>query len=1294
MNLVDADTRALYSDEVDVGRRGSLSALFRLVPDSADVLDVGIGAGSLGRRLAQERGCRVDGVTISPEEAANSADFYRRIEVADLGAVSLDTLFAGRRYDAIICADVLEHLARPTQVLDACRQLLADRGVLLISIPNVAYVGLLGELLMGEFRYRLEGLLDRTHLRFFTRRSLLRMLDEAGWRVSHFETVTLDLPESEFRVSFDRLSPAMQRHLLAMPDGLAYQFIVRARPAASELVAGDVDLHLETDNRSDNAQAPGFTVLLYLKHGDGYDEEHKLVAQGRIGEARQRIRFTLPAQPQPLVGLRVDPADRPGFLHLIAIRIATDAGVPVWAWNGEAESLSGRVHQQVLFRTPLFAQSGSVLLLTGEDPFFELPLDAEHLRACQGGAIVEIDLAWPMSADYALFVDELGQKQRRIDTLEAEQSRLAENRNALERRAAALAAEIETAQQQEIAYQALAAERAALETERAALATEIEQMQLQMQSLSANGDALREELVATKRTAEQQRSASEASALQLDRALNRLRVVESSPLIKAASRFMPRLREAVTGASPVSVPTPHFGSAGAATDDLSTTVDVIVPVYKGLPETRLCLESVLRSSSVVPLRLIVVDDASPEPEITAYLRELKQRDVRVELIENASNVGFVASVNRAMEFSADRDVVLLNSDAEVAGDWLDRLRRPALNDSRVATVTPFSNSATICSYPKFCVDNGLPEDVTTEALDRMFAAANDGGTLEIPTAVGFCMFIRRNCLKTVGLFDTKSFGRGYGEENDFCMRARKSGWRHVMALDVFVNHTGGVSFGNEKVQRVQEAQEILARLHPEYPVLVHKFVAEDPGQTARLAVDVARLRSSGLPSVLCVLHNTGGGTERHVRELADSLDGRCNLLSLRPAQGGETVLEWLRAGEGFQLGFRLPDEYENLLMVLRSLGVRLIHYHHLLGHSPSVWGLPKSLDLPHDFTAHDFYSVCPQISLTDHNNRYCGEKGIEQCMACLQVSPPPGRVSIQTWRAGYRPLLEHARHVYAPSAETAARLRRYFPAANIVHVSHLDLAESPPAPSPTPIAEGRPLRIVVLGALSPIKGADVLEEAAIEAARRGLALEFHLLGFAYRSLQKQPKARLTVHGQYEDAELPELLAWLKADVAWFPARWPETYSYTLSACLKAGLPIVGPDFGAFPERLQARAWTWICPWDRPAKEWVDFFERIRVENFVAGKEPGTVAAREGAPSDFTYQRDYLAGLGQPASWPLLGRELLERHRPGRSAAKVSRRSKRLLLGLAVRLRNQSLLRGLVRRVPLRWQTRAKVWLST
>ncbi len=269
-------------------------------------------------------------------------------------------------------------------------------------------------------------------------------------------------------------------------------------------------------------------------------------------------------------------------------------------------------------------------------------------------------------------------------------------------------------------------------------------------------------------------------------------------------------------------------------------IDVIIPVYKGLEQTRRCVESVLANRQRAAFAPIVVDDASPEPEITSYLDALA-RDGRVELVRNERNLGFVHSVNRGMGLHPDRDVVLLNSDAEVANDWLDRLRAAGYAHDKVATATPFSNNATICSYPFEGWHEGLPGTLGLAELDRLFARTNAGLTVDIPTAVGFCMFIRRACLAEIGAFDAGRFGRGYGEENDFCMRAGKAGWRHVLAGDVFVFHEGGVSFSDERFDLIRAAGVALVAVHPEYNRMVHEFIIADPARGFRDAIDLARM---------------------------------------------------------------------------------------------------------------------------------------------------------------------------------------------------------------------------------------------------------------------------------------------------------------------------------------------------------------------------------------------------------------------------------------------------------------------
>lgn len=275
-----------------------------------------------------------------------------------------------------------------------------------------------------------------------------------------------------------------------------------------------------------------------------------------------------------------------------------------------------------------------------------------------------------------------------------------------------------------------------------------------------------------------------------------------------------------------------------------TPVDIIIPVYKGFEETRRCVESVLAAPQRAPTRVVAVDDATPERAIAAYLEGLSSQG-RITLLVNEANVGFVASVNRGMALDRSRDVILLNSDTEVANDWVDRMRECAYREGRVATVTPFSNNATICSYPFHGWQGGLPGSLGLTALDRLFATVNRHRAIDIPTAVGFCMFIRRDSLEALGLFDAQRFGRGYGEENDFSMRAAKAGWRNVLAGDVFVFHEGCVSFAGERAQLTEAATRALLEVHPDYTEKVMDFVRADPTTPLRAAVDAARIAQGG-----------------------------------------------------------------------------------------------------------------------------------------------------------------------------------------------------------------------------------------------------------------------------------------------------------------------------------------------------------------------------------------------------------------------------------------------------------------
>jgi len=646
------------------------------------------------------------------------------------------------------------------------------------------------------------------------------------------------------------------------------------------------------------------------------------------------------------------------------------------------------------------------------------------------------------------------------------------------------------------------------------------------------------------------------------------------------------------------------------------TVDIIIPVYKGEAETRRCLESVLGARHATAAEVVVIDDASPEPSLSRWIAQLAQSG-RLTLIVHEANRGFVASVNEGMALHPDRDVVLLNSDTEVADGWIDRLVAHAARDPRIGTATPFSNNATICSYPRPLDPNAIPRVESTASLDAVFAEANAGMNVDLPTGVGFCLFIARRCLAGIGAFDVERYGHGYGEEVDFCMRAARAGFRNVAAADVFVRHVGEVSFGDSGLGRRAEAQALVDRLHPEFQPALRRFLDADPLLPARRRADLARLARSPRPRLLLVTHAFGGGVGRHVEWLARRAGDDCEVLVLQPGETSPVtrslyaLLRWANRGEALRAWFRQADEWPRLVEVLRAIGISRVHLHHVHGLPREVLSLPQALDAPCDITFHDYYAVCPQYHLVDGGGRYCGEPDGD-CRRCEDLAPAQWRMSIPEWREAFRDFVSRAEHAIAPSRDCAERMARYFPAVKPVIAGHPDAADGPARAS---------IRVIVPGALSPEKGLALLEACAREAARSSRPLHFVVAGFLAQPLPLWPELPLEVAGEYPEGRLPERLAALGGDVVFFPAQCPETFSYTLGDAIASGLPIVATNLGALPERLEGVAQATVLQWDaEPAR----FNEALQ----AAARAAPAIAlrARPNGGTGF-YETRYLRAVG-------------------------------------------------------------------
>ncbi|MFA5810310.1 MAG: class I SAM-dependent methyltransferase [Thermoleophilia bacterium] len=220
------------SEEIDITNSGdSLALIARQVGEGSEVLELGVATGYFSRFLTERLGCKVDGVEIDPIMAEEARPQCRSLVVADLNEARLADHFPRASYDLLICADVLEHLADPRDILRQAEEMLRPGGMVIMSIPNVAYIGLVLGLLEGEFEYRGEGILDRTHRHFFSRRKLLELLKSSGYEAVQVEPVHLPLEQSEFFERLDHMSLPLTRYLLSRPDADVYQYVVAAKPA-------------------------------------------------------------------------------------------------------------------------------------------------------------------------------------------------------------------------------------------------------------------------------------------------------------------------------------------------------------------------------------------------------------------------------------------------------------------------------------------------------------------------------------------------------------------------------------------------------------------------------------------------------------------------------------------------------------------------------------------------------------------------------------------------------------------------------------------------------------------------------------------------------------------------------------------------------------------------------------------------------------------------------------------------------------------------------------------------------
>ena len=596
-------------------------------------------------------------------------------------------------------------------------------------------------------------------------------------------------------------------------------------------------------------------------------------------------------------------------------------------------------------------------------------------------------------------------------------------------------------------------------------------------------------------------------------------------------------------------------------------VDVIVPVYNGLEYFDALFSGIEKTK--VPYRLIIVNDKSPDPEVGKYLEKYAAEHDNVVLLNNETNMGFLPSVNRALKM-AENHVALVNTDVEVPEEWLERLMLPIFAKEKIATTTPFTTCGTICSFPDFCRDNKLFEGMPLWEIDDEFRMIRPQYP-SMPTGVGFCMGMNLKAIREVGLLDEENFGKGYGEENDWCQRAIAAGYENVHVDNLFVYHKHGGSFPSEEKQRLlKEHSDALLRKHPDYNKDTADYCRRDPLRPVRLYVEMKLLNKKlDVPTIVAFDHDLGGGATAYLvekrrlalREGYRFVTIRYNIVSNR--------FYFTYQYKQYEMEFFANDLETALgeLMRVDEIWINeLVTYQNLYGTLERILRLKREQGAKLLMLLHDFFALCPAVNLIDAEGKYCGVPSCEVCDKCIPDNRSNACTEYGTgtlWRTKFREFLSNCDEIRAFSDDTARLFKRAYPDVYNLHVI-------PHAPHYLPAVKKNKkttetFNIGLIGVLCYKKGLEVVKALAGYIEENELNIRLRLIGTSDEEIESPVFSQT---GRYSREEIPRLTLEQDIDMFLIPSVWPETFSYTTSEIISMGFPVAVLPVGAPVERVK------------------------------------------------------------------------------------------------------------------------------
>lgn len=353
------------------------------------------------------------------------------------------------------------------------------------------------------------------------------------------------------------------------------------------------------------------------------------------------------------------------------------------------------------------------------------------------------------------------------------------------------------------------------------------------------------------------------------------------------------------------------------------------------------------------------------------------------------------------------------------------------------------------------------------------------------------------------------------------------------------------------------------------------------------------MKENNVPCLLMVTHALGGGVERHVQELQAVLENKVHVIVIRPHVHAQQIVLTiplyvmvdgiLQTYEALKLAFKWPQDSAQLLEWLDLLGIVRVHVHHVLGFTNAFWDSILELQVPLDLTLHDHSIFTGNPSLLDEQG-YFNPSWLEGNLSAL----PTGDLQVaQTLQN----IALYAQRIIVPSQALAAVVNKMLPNLNVLVRNHpeREVGGHYPAVQLVKSNASKPFKVLCLGMLGIEKGAYALAHTAALAAKQQCDIEFILLGSCHIRLPKSVRCM----GLYQDVDILNLIADIEPHLLWLPAQCPETWSYTLSAGLRSGLPVLASDLGALPERLIGRPLTQLLTHTASAEQWLSAIQQFQ-----------------------------------------------------------------------------------------------------